>query len=60
MLHYRYLKGADDNWFAEKGYALNVRGGFESIGFRDDILDVVPIYWKLLADARYSLSPLPL
>ena len=59
MLHYRYLKGADDNWFAEKGYALNVRGGFESIGFRDDILDVVPIYWKLLADARYSLSPLP-
>ena len=59
MLHYRYLNGADDNWFANEGYVLNVWGGFESIGFDDGILDVVPIYWKLLADARYSISPVP-
>ncbi len=59
MLHYRYLEGADDNWFANGGYALNLWGGFESIGFSDGIIDVVPIYWKLLADARYSVSPVP-
>ncbi len=58
MLHYRYLNGADDNWFANKGYTLNIWGGFESIGFDDGIIDVVPIYWKLLADARYSVSPI--
>ena len=57
MLHYRYLNGTDDNWFANNGYALNVWGGFESIGFDDGIIDVVPIYWKLLADARYTISP---
>ena len=59
MLHYRNLKGENDNWFANNGYALNVWGGFESIGFDDGILDVVPIYWKLLADARYTISPKP-
>ncbi len=57
MLHYRYLNGTDDNWFADDGYVLNVWGGFESIGFDDGIIDVVPIYWKLLADARYTISP---
>jgi NTE family protein len=57
MLHYRYLNGEDDNWFANDGYALNVWGGFESIGYDDGIIDVVPIYWKLLADARYTISP---
>ena len=57
MLHYRYLNGSDDNWFANDGYALNVWGGFESIGYDDGIIDVVPIYWKLLADARYTISP---
>lgn len=57
MLHYRYLNGEDDNWFANNGYALNVWGGFESIGYDDGIIDVVPIYWKLLADARYTISP---
>ena len=59
MLHYRYLNGTDDDWFANDGYVLNVWGGFESIGFDDGIIDVVPIYWKLLADARYTISPLP-
>ena len=57
MLHYRYLKGVDDNWFANEGYALNVWGGFESIGYDDGIIDVIPIYWKVLADARYTVSP---
>lgn len=59
MLHYRYLEGPDDDWFAENGYVLNVWGGFESIGFDDGIIDVVPIYWKILADARYTISPKP-
>ena len=59
MLHYRYLDGADDDWFAENGYVLNVWGGFESIGYDDGIINVVPIYWKLLADARYTVSPKP-
>ena len=59
MLHYRYLKGVDENWFADNGYALNVFGGFESIGYDDGIIDVVPIYWKMLADARYTISPVP-
>ena len=58
MLHYRYLNGADDNWFANDGYAVNVWGGFESIGYDDGIIDVVPIYWRLMADARYTISPL--
>ena len=58
MLHYRYLNGENDDWFANSGYVLNVWGGFESIGFDDGIIDVVPIYWKLLADARYTISPL--
>lgn len=57
MLHYRYLNGSDDNWFADNGYVLNVFGGFESIGYDDGIIDVVPIYWKMLADARYTVSP---
>lgn len=57
MLHYRYLNGEDDNWFANDGYALNVWGGFESIGYDDGIIDVVPIYWKILADARFTISP---
>lgn len=59
ILHYRYLEGTDDGWFAQNGYALNVKGGFESIGFDDGIIDVVPIYWKLLADVRYTVSPKP-
>jgi NTE family protein len=57
MLHYRYLNGPNDDWFADNGYVLNVFGGFESIGYDDGIIDVVPIYWKLLADARYTISP---
>ena len=56
-LRYRYLEGADDRWFAENGYVFNVRGGFESIGYDDGIINVIPIYWKLLADARYTVSP---
>ena len=59
MLHYRYLNGSDDDWFANEGHVLNVWGGFESIGFDDGIIDVVPIYWKILADARYTVSPVP-
>lgn len=58
MLHYRYLNGVDDDWFATGGHVLNVWGGFESIGFDDGIIDVVPIYWILLADARWTMSPL--
>ena len=59
MLHYQYQNGDDDNWFSEKGYAFNVRAGLESIGFDFGVNDVVPIYWKLLGDARYSVSPKP-
>lgn len=60
MLHYRYLSGANEEWFATSGYGMNVWGGFQSIGFDDGIIDVVPIYWRLMADARYTLSPLPI
>ena len=59
MLHYQILKGPDDNWFAENGYAVNGRLGLESIGFDFGINDVVPIYWKILGDARYTVSPKP-
>jgi len=57
-LHYRYLKGSDDDWFGTGGYGANVWGGFQSIGFDDGIIDVIPIYWMILADARYTVSPL--
>ena len=63
MLHYRYLNGEDDNWFANNGYALNVWGGFESIGYDDGIIDVVPIYWntttKVMAMFRRNLLKNP-
>ncbi len=56
-LHYAYLQGRDDSWFAENGIAFNAYAGMESIGFDFGVNDVIPIYWKLMADARYTVSP---
>lgn len=56
-LHYSYTDGDEDPWFASSGVAFNGYMGLESIGFDFGINDLVPIYWKLLADVRYSVSP---
>lgn len=59
MLHYSYVFGDSCMWFSNNGFVLNVAAGFESIGFDLDISEVVPIYWKILTDIRYSMSPKP-
>ena len=57
VLHYQLLDGEKDPWFAENGYEMNIFGGMESIGFNDELPDVIPIYWKIFGDARYTISP---
>lgn len=57
VIHYAYQQGNDDDWFALNGVELNAYVGLESIGFDFGINDVIPIYWKLMADARYTVSP---
>lgn len=59
MLHYSYSRGDDSRWFSREGIALDVGAGLESIGFDFGVNDVIPIYWKLEADARYTHSPRP-
>lgn len=56
-LHYEYLKGDKDSWFAQNGLSINAYAGLESIGFDYGITDLIPIYWKLYGDVRYSVSP---
>lgn len=56
-LHYAYLKGDADEWFSREGVKLHGSLGMESIGFEFGSNDLIPIYWKVLADARYTASP---
>lgn len=58
-LHYEYSMGEQNGWFSRNGFTANVYAGLESIGFDDGIGDLIPIYWKLYGDARYSISPKP-
>ena len=56
-LHYEYLSGKRDKWFATEGYALNADLGLQSIGFELGRADLIPIYWKGELDAYYAVSP---
>lgn len=58
-LHYEFSKGDQGAWFSESGFVANVYAGLESIGFDYGIGDLIPIYWKLYGDVRYSISPKP-
>lgn len=58
-IHYSFKKGEDDKWFSTKGLAVDGFVGLESIGFDFGVNDVVPIYWKLILDSRYTVSPRP-
>lgn len=59
MLHYSYESSGESGWFAEDGAGVDVMAGMESIGYRFDIMDLVPIYWKILVDGRLVYSPHP-
>lgn len=59
MLHYQYLRGDEDPWFAQKGFDANLSVGLQSIGFDFGVNDLIPIYWKILGDVRYTVSPKP-
>lgn len=58
-IHYSLLQGEDDQWFSTKGLSLDATVGLESIGFDFGVNEVIPIYWKILLDARYTISPRP-
>lgn len=58
-LHYEYSMGEQNGWFSRNGFTANVYAGLESIGFDYGIGDLIPIYWKLYGDVRYSISPKP-
>jgi len=56
-LNYELLSGENDRWFASNGFAVNGSVGMQSIGFQFGLSDVIPIYWKLSGEARYTYSP---
>lgn len=57
-IRYSLLKGDNDRFFAHDGYALDLELGAESIGYNFmGIPEVVPIFLKLSADARYTFAP---
>lgn len=56
-IRYTYRKGNESGWFALNGFDFNLSMGLESIGFDFGVNDLVPIYWKILADGRYSVAP---
>lgn len=58
-LNYEYLKGDDDPWFSQKGFAAHASAGLQSIGFNFGMSDLIPIYWKFSGDVRYAVSPKP-
>ena len=58
-LRYEFLLGENDPWFSTKGISATITGGLESIGFEFGTNDLIPIYWKLAADLRYTFSPKP-
>ena len=57
MLHYNFSQGDVSRWFSREGVVLDVGAGLQSVAFDFGVNDVIPIYWKLVADARYSHSP---
>jgi len=58
-LRYSYSNASEKGWFSTDGVDLNVVLGMESIGFNAGIIDLIPIYWKILLDAQYAVSPKP-
>ena len=56
-LNYELLSGEKDRWFSQGGYAVNASVGMQSIGFKFGLSDVIPIYWKLAGEARFTYSP---
>lgn len=59
MLRYNYEKTENSGWFAKEGLGVDFMAGLESIGYQFDILDLIPIYWKILFDGRFAYSPNP-
>lgn len=58
-LHYAYSTSDNMDWFSTNGLGVDVMAGMESIGFNFGVVDLVPIYWKLLLDSRFAYSPKP-
>ena len=56
-LNYELLSGEKDRWFSSGGYAINASVGMQSIGFKFGLSNVIPIYWKLAGEARFTYSP---
>jgi NTE family protein len=54
-VHYSLLRGADDDWFASKGFAANAYLGLNLIGV--GFHQRGPIYCTYSFDGRYSYSP---
>lgn len=59
MLHYTFSTSDESGWFAQDGLEVNALAGMESIGYSFGIIDLVPIYWKLLLDLQFAFSPKP-
>lgn len=59
MVHYSFHSAKNVEWFSLNGFSVNATAGMESIGFDFGIIDLVPIYWKLLVDGRFAFSPKP-
>lgn len=56
-LSYELASGEKDRWFSAEGYSLTASAAMQSIGFEFGLSNVIPIYWMVSADARYSMSP---
>ncbi len=57
MIRYTFNRGGKSPWYSLDGFSIDVGAGMESIGFNFGIADVVPIFWKFMADARFTVSP---
>lgn len=55
-IRYELLKGENDRWFAKEGYNVVADVGMQSVGYEFGINNIIPIYWRLFAEARYSHS----
>lgn len=56
-LRYEISSGKKEKWFATEGYDFTANVGLQSVGFDLSKTDFIPIYWKILLDARYTVSP---
>lgn len=56
-LRYEFSSGKKDKWFATEGYDVVANFGLQSIGFDLSERDFIPIYWRAVLDARYTVSP---